>query len=67
MPWYVALWNGKGGLDLLVNNAGGSPPAIAATASPRFSERIVQLNLLAPLHVSQAAYPHLHAGARSNR
>src|SRR5262249_12973152 len=26
-----------GRLDLLVNNAGGSPPADAATASPRFS------------------------------
>ena len=48
-------------LDLVVNNAGGSPQAAAATASPRFSERIVQLNLLAPLHVSQAAYPYLRA------
>jgi NAD(P)-dependent dehydrogenase (short-subunit alcohol dehydrogenase family) len=38
-----------------VNNAGGSPPAPAAEASARFSERIVALNLLAPLHVSQAA------------
>jgi len=52
----------EGGLDFVVNNAGGSPPAVAATASPRFSERIVQLNLLAPLHVSQAAYPYLRAG-----
>ena len=51
----------EGGLDYVVNNAGGSPPADAATASPRFSERIVQLNLLAPLHVSQAAYPYLKA------
>lgn len=48
-------------LDLVVNNAGGSPQAAAATAGSRFSERIVQLNLLAPLHVSQAAYPHLRA------
>jgi NAD(P)-dependent dehydrogenase (short-subunit alcohol dehydrogenase family) len=38
-----------------VNNAGGSPPAPAAEASARFSERIVALNLLAPLHVAQAA------------
>jgi NAD(P)-dependent dehydrogenase (short-subunit alcohol dehydrogenase family) len=44
-----------GRLDVLVNNAGGSPPAAAATASPRFSEAIVQLNLLAPLHFSQRA------------
>jgi hypothetical protein len=50
-----------GRLDLVVNNAGGSPAADAATASPRFSEAIIALNLLAPLHVSQAAYPHLRA------
>ena len=50
-----------GGIDILINNAGGSPPAAAATASPRFSEAIVALNLLAPLHMSQAAYPHLKA------
>jgi NAD(P)-dependent dehydrogenase (short-subunit alcohol dehydrogenase family) len=40
---------------VVVNNAGGSPPADAATASPRFSTSIVALNLLAPLHVAQAA------------
>ncbi|MDN2583342.1 SDR family oxidoreductase [Aquibium sp. ELW1220] len=45
-----------GRLDLLVNNAGGSPAADAATASPRFSESIVALNLLAPIHLSQAAH-----------
>lgn len=44
-----------GRLDVLVNNAGGSPPAVAATASPRFSAAIVQLNLLAPLYASQQA------------
>ncbi|MEY2424009.1 MAG: hypothetical protein QOI95_4076 [Acidimicrobiaceae bacterium] len=44
-----------GRLDVAVNNAGGSPSADAATASPRFSEAIIRLNLLAPLHVSQAA------------
>ncbi|SMH37759.1 SDR family oxidoreductase [Azospirillum agricola] len=44
-----------GRLDILVNNAGGSPQADAATASPRFSEAILALNLLAPLHAAQAA------------
>ena len=44
-----------GRLDIVVNNAGGSPRADAATASPRFSTSIVALNLLAPLHVAQAA------------
>ena len=44
-----------GRLDIVVNNAGGSPPADAATASPRFSTAIVTLNLLAPLFVAQRA------------
>lgn len=50
----VAARHGR--LDLLVNNAGGSPAADAATASPRFSEAIIALNLLAPIHLSQAAH-----------
>jgi NAD(P)-dependent dehydrogenase (short-subunit alcohol dehydrogenase family) len=50
-------------LDILVNNAGGSPHAAAATASPRFSEAILALNLLAPLHLSQAAYRYLSASS----
>ena len=44
-----------GGIDIVVNNAGGSPPADAATASARFSAAIIALNLTAPLLVSQAA------------
>ena len=44
-----------GGVDVVVSNAGGSPPAPAATASPRFHARIVELNLIAPLYVAQAA------------
>ena len=44
-----------GRLDVLVNNAGGSPPADAATASPRFSESIIRLNLIAPLNFAQRA------------
>ncbi|MCB0895497.1 MAG: SDR family oxidoreductase [Nocardioidaceae bacterium] len=42
-------------LDVLVNNAGGAPAAEAATASPRFHEKVVGLNLLAPLVCAQAA------------
>ena len=44
-----------GRLDVLVNNAGGSPEAAAATASPRFSAAIIALNLTAPLVFSQRA------------
>ena len=49
-----------GRLDVAVNNAGGSPPADSATASPRFSESIIRLNLLAAVYVSQAAYKVMH-------
>lgn len=42
-------------LDVLVNNAGGSPPVSAATASPRFSASIIDLNLIAPLNFAQKA------------
>ena len=42
-------------LDILANNAGGAPAADAATASARFHEKVVGLNLLAPLLCAQAA------------
>ena len=51
----AAAVDGFGRLDVLVNNAGGSPAADAATASPRFSAAIIQLNLLAPLVLAQRA------------
>jgi NAD(P)-dependent dehydrogenase (short-subunit alcohol dehydrogenase family) len=44
-----------GRLDVLVNNAGGAPHADAADASPRFHAKVIELNLLAPLLLSQAA------------
>jgi NAD(P)-dependent dehydrogenase (short-subunit alcohol dehydrogenase family) len=42
-------------LDILINNAGGAPEADAASASPRFSEGIIRLNLIAPLNFAQKA------------
>jgi NAD(P)-dependent dehydrogenase (short-subunit alcohol dehydrogenase family) len=44
-----------GRLDVLVNNAGGAPFALAADASPRYHAKIAELNLLAPLLMSQEA------------
>ncbi|WP_063049313.1 SDR family oxidoreductase [Nocardia arthritidis] len=44
-----------GRLDHLVNNAGGAPFALAADASKNFHTKIVELNLLAPLLMAQAA------------
>ena len=45
-----------GRLDVLVNNAGGAPQALAAEQSPRFVEAVVGLNLLAPLWCAQSAH-----------
>ena len=47
--WSTPIVDGTAGSTSLVNNAGGSPYALAADASPRFHEKIVGLNLLAPL------------------
>jgi NAD(P)-dependent dehydrogenase (short-subunit alcohol dehydrogenase family) len=44
-----------GRLDVLVNNAGGSPSVPAAEASRRFVTSVVELNLLAPFFCAQAA------------
>lgn len=44
-----------GRIDVVVNNAGGSPFALAAEASPKFHQKVIELNLLGMLHVSQAA------------
>lgn len=52
-----------GRVDILVNNAGGAPPAETATVSPRFNEKIVALNLLAPLMFSQAVHDTMQAQA----
>lgn len=52
---FAAIEDRYGRLDVLINNAGGSPAAEAATASPRFHEGIIRLNLIAPLNVAQQA------------
>jgi NAD(P)-dependent dehydrogenase (short-subunit alcohol dehydrogenase family) len=45
-----------GRLDVLVNNAGGAPYALAAEQTPRFVEAVVGLNLLAPMWCAQSAH-----------
>ena len=46
-------------LDVLVNNAGGAPHRLLTEAGPDRHARVVELNLLAPLTVSLAAYDRL--------
>jgi len=52
---FIQIAQQHGKLDVLVNNAGGAPHAMADKASPRFHEAIISLNLTAPLHLAQKA------------
>ncbi|MBP0637918.1 SDR family oxidoreductase [Cupriavidus sp. AcVe19-6a] len=40
-------------LDVVIHNAGGSPYALVADASPRLLESVIRLNLVAPLQLAQ--------------
>jgi NAD(P)-dependent dehydrogenase (short-subunit alcohol dehydrogenase family) len=54
--FFAWLRRTHGRLDLLVNNAGGSPYGPLAGAAPRRAARIVELNLIAPMTVALAAH-----------
>lgn len=56
-----AVAKDHGRVDILVNNAGGSPASDVASASPRFIDAILKLNMVGPLYMAQAAYPHMVA------
>lgn len=58
---YADIAAHEGRLDVLVNNAGGAPPADTATASAKFSNAIIGLNLVAPLLCSQGAFAMMRA------
>lgn len=55
-----------GRLDVVVNNAGGAPFALAAEASANFHAKIVALNLLAGLTVSQEAHRVMTSGGQAS-
>ncbi|MEV6169905.1 SDR family oxidoreductase [Streptomyces sp. NPDC051954] len=54
-----AFFAGLPRLDVLVNNAGGGPYRRLADAGAERHARVVELNLIAPLTASLAAYEHL--------
>lgn len=58
----TAISERHGRLDIAVNNAGGSPAVPAATASARFSEKIIALNLTSALQVAQEANAVMQPG-----
>ncbi|SNX57724.1 NAD(P)-dependent dehydrogenase (short-subunit alcohol dehydrogenase family) [Streptomyces sp. TLI_55] len=55
----AALFAALPRVDVLVNNAGGGPYRLLADADAARHARVIELNLLAPLTVSLAAYDHL--------
>jgi NAD(P)-dependent dehydrogenase (short-subunit alcohol dehydrogenase family) len=56
----------EGSLDVVVNNAGGSPSALVADTSPRLHEKVIALNLVAPLFVARAARKAMTRGVILN-
>jgi NAD(P)-dependent dehydrogenase (short-subunit alcohol dehydrogenase family) len=50
-----AIVDRHGRLDAVVNNAGGSPYVLTAESSAKFNRKIIELNLLGALSVSQHA------------
>ncbi|MEV5753806.1 SDR family oxidoreductase [Actinoallomurus sp. NPDC052308] len=49
-------------LDVVVNNAGGTPYLPAADGDPRTHAKIIELNLVAPLYVARAANAVMQRG-----
>ncbi|MDE0065722.1 MAG: SDR family oxidoreductase [Acidimicrobiaceae bacterium] len=54
-----AAVDATGRVDVLVNNAGGAPPSVSATVSPRFNDKIAALNLIAPMTFAQAVHDQM--------
>jgi NAD(P)-dependent dehydrogenase (short-subunit alcohol dehydrogenase family) len=54
-----------GRIDVVVNNAGGSPFSRFEDGSPRYQRAITELNFLSAASVSHTAYPHLRAAGGS--
>jgi len=57
--WVEEVRDRAGRIDVVVNNAGGAPYANFADASPRFHQKISDLNFMSAAHVMHAAYPAL--------
>ena len=49
----------RSGIDVLVNNAGGAPSVPSAESTPKLTNKILELNLSAPLVLCQQAHRHL--------
>lgn len=68
--WLARCAEPGDGIDVLVNNAGGAPSVDAADAPPKLTNKILELNLNAPLVLSGQVHRHMvdkeHGGAIVN-
>lgn len=68
--WLARCAEASGGIDVLVNNAGGAPAVASAEAPAKLTNKILELNLNAPLILSTQVYPHMmsrvHGGSIVN-
>lgn len=55
----AAAW--RGGIDVLVNNAGISQRSLAVDTSTQVYDTVIDADLLAPIHLTQYCLPHLTA------
>jgi NAD(P)-dependent dehydrogenase (short-subunit alcohol dehydrogenase family) len=57
--WLARCAELTSGIDILVNNAGGAPAVDSATAPAKLTNKILELNLNAPLVLSTQVYEHM--------
>ena len=59
--WLADCAAATGGIDVLINNAGGAPSVASAESSPKLTQKILELNLQAPIVLSQQVHSHMLA------
>ncbi len=52
-------WRWRGGVDVLVNNAGVSQRSLALDTVPEVYDRLIDTDLRAPIRLTQALLPHM--------
>jgi NAD(P)-dependent dehydrogenase (short-subunit alcohol dehydrogenase family) len=57
--WLARCAAAGGGIDVLVNNAGGAPSVPSAEITAKLTGKILELNLNAPLVLCQQVYRHM--------
>jgi short-subunit dehydrogenase len=60
-PAVDQAWEWSGGIDLLINNAGISQRSLAVESSYEIYDRIIAVDLLAPIELTQAILPRMAA------